>query len=205
MTSNLNNRNNKYFKAMIPIIIVSIAGIGFYIAAVCTSFGKLDPGQYFYVFINLFMYYSIISYTVDYFKRGKDASVEGMMFRYGITMVAAIVAARNASDLQFLLTGLAILFVPYLAGILKRSDIKKNFAILIGVLALEIAIAVTRLIDISAVDFYGLGKGGFILDACNSAVQWILFTILILARAKMTMDENKKIDVEKACDEEADK
>jgi len=162
------------------VLITAFGRICIYVQFGIAAFGHYSFGQFFPIIINLLMYYSIVKYTYDFFQKRLDVNIEGMLMRFSASCIASLMSLRDESNSLFLLTALVLLLAPYMAGSLHKT---KKVLILMSIIALlTLAISILTMLPPNDAGEHIAGRRMFYLEACNPFVQWLLFSILILAR-----------------------
>lgn len=177
MLSILTTEEQKKAKiCLIAVFAVSVLRILFYVVTAIRGIGVFAVGSYFGIVMILVMYISIIKYLVDYYRKGKDVTIDSLLFRYAVSSLASLIRLRNGDIKVFVLTALTVFLVPYLIGI-KKNDKKTKFLIL-AVWLLSFAVSVLFVINPVQNYLSSLGTATYNLDAINPVVEWTLFCIL---------------------------
>ena len=181
----------KKYKKFIPVIIVGVPVIVrtiIYLFVAFKGIGTLEIKNYISIIINLVMYISLLKYSIDYFVKGKNVSLNGLIFRFGISSLATLLSLQSENKVIFMLTAVMVFIVPYVSASLSPNGMNKKKVIIttglvLVVLIVSIVLAVLYIKNPIENYLSYMGTTIYNLDAMNSAVQWTLFTILGVARA----------------------
>ena len=198
-SANALRTGEKLSPALIVIIAISVLGLVVYVYTAISSFGTRALISYFPLVMYVLMYISIIRYVVDYFAKGKDASIDGMLMRYCALTAATIITSGEGLLHEILIINVMILvLVPLMREDL--TNVKKSTAIAIIVAVLCVAAAVVRLVASAATfgTLSGLALVASVFDALNPTVQWLLFVALYLIRCKKGKELIEQVLVQKA-------
>jgi len=192
MKAFINDNNKEYDWIFWLMTIVICVRFVFYAIVAVKGIGTIALGNYLSLAINFLMYSSILTYMIDYFKKGKEVTIDSMIFRFGIASMASLIGLKNGNDTLFVLTAVMVFIVP---GISFANGINKKTAIsMIIVLGLSIACSVMYIVYPSESYLNALGDKFYYVDAINPTVEWIMFCVLTILRGKVDVASGKAVD-----------
>jgi len=169
---------NKILMLFVGAIV--LARIVLYVIVIVKGIGSFGVGDYMATIINFVMYISILKYTYDYFIKGKDVSLSGLIFKFGIARLATLLGLVTDTKMIFNITAILVFLVPYLSSNLKTK--KVNVILLVLIFVLCIVLSYLYITNPVNNQIHSLGTVLYNLDSFNPAIQWLLFTILFFVR-----------------------
>lgn len=131
------------------------------------------------IFINLGLYAFILLYAHKYFMQGKYTSLSPLIFKYGISDLATLLALRNGDERIFMLTATMVFLVPYVSDSPHASK-KTLYLASAAVLGLSASVSALYIMRPAANYMATFGQAIYNLDALNPTIEWILIMALLL-------------------------
>jgi len=183
--ANAARKGEKLDLPLILIIAISALGLIVYIYTAIAGIGTRAPLSYFPLFMYILMYISIIRYTISYFAKGQDVSMDGMLMRY-CALTAASIVIGGAGIGQGLLTADVMILV--LVPLMRENLINAKKSIILGVIIAVLVIAAAVIKFTANAETFSMISGialfAAVFDSLNPTIQWLLFLALYLIRCK---------------------
>ena len=179
-------------KVLLPFILVAVACILRLIIYLYVGIAGIEnfvTEHYIGIIINLVFYFFILSDSYEFFIKGKNITLNPLIFKYGITNLATLIGLRNGDSTVFILTALMLFLVPYVSD---NEYVKKKKRALTAILVLlcSMAISVLYMMHPETNYFAEFGRIIYNLDALNPTIEWFLIVFLLSQKRK----NNKKAE-----------
>ena len=168
-------------KVLLPFLFVAAACVVrmlIYVYVGIAGIANFAFDNYIGIVVNLIFYFFILSDAYKYFIKGKNITLNSLIFKYGIANLATLIGLRNGNTTIFILTALMLFLVPYVSD---NEYVKKKLRapVAIAVLLCSIAVSVFYIMNPSPNYFAEFGQKIYNLDALNPTVEWIMIVFLL--------------------------
>ena len=173
-------------KVLLPFLFVAAACVVrmlIYVYVGIAGIANFAFDNYIGIVVNLIFYFFILSDAYKYFIKGKNITLNSLIFKYGIANLATLIGLRNGNTTIFILTALMLFLVPYVSD---NEFAKKNRRALtaITVLLCSAAVSVLYMMHPETNYFAEFGNIIYNLDALNPTVEWLLIIFLLAYKRK---------------------
>ena len=148
--------------------------------------------NYIGILVNMAFYIFILSDAYKFFIKGKNITLNPLIFKYGIANLATLIGLRNGDNAVFTLTALMLFLVPYVSD---NEFAKKNRRALtaITVFLCSAAVSVLYMMHPSANYFAEFGQKIYNLDALNPTIEWLLIVFMLSSKKRIVKKQNTNI------------
>ena len=140
--------------------------------------------NYIGILVNMAFYIFILSDAYKFFIKGRNISLNPLIFKYGIANLATLVGLRNNDSPIFILTALMLFLVPYVSD---NDFAKKNRRALtaITVFLCSAAVSVLYIMHPAENYFSEFGQKIYDLDALNPTIEWVLIVFMLSSKKRL--------------------
>ena len=180
-------------KILLPFIIVAVACIIRLIIYLYVGIAGIENfafDNYVGILVNLVFYFFILSDAYKYCIKGKDISLNPLIFKYGIANLATLIGLRSGNSAIFTLTALMLFLVPYVSDNVYANK-KRRALTAITVLLCSMAVSVLYIMHPSANYFAKFGQIIYNLDALNPTIEWLLIVFLLSTKKRNNKKEEQ--------------
>ena len=173
-------------KVLLPFVFVAticIIRLLIYVYVGIVGIENFVIKHYIGIIINLVFYFFILSDSYEFFIKGKNITLNPLIFKYGITSLATLIALRDDDSTIFMLTALMLFLVPYVSDN-EYIKTKRRALTAIIVLLCSMAVSVLYMMHPETNYFAEFGKIIYNLDALNPTVEWMLIVFLLSQKRK---------------------
>ena len=174
-------------KVLLPFIFVAgvcIVRLLIYLYVGIEGIANFAWDNYIGILVNMIFYIFILSDAYKFYIKGKNITLNPLIFKYGIANLATLVGLRNGDSTIFTLTALMLFLVPYVSD---SEFAKKNIRALtaITVLLCSAAVSVLYILHPSANYFAEFGQKIYNLDALNPTIEWLLIIFMLSSKKRI--------------------
>ena len=165
------------------VAAVCIVRLLIYLYVGIAGIGNFAFDNYIGILFNLIFYVFILSDSYKYFIKGKNFTLNPLIFRYGVANLANLVGLRNGNSTIFMLTALMLFLAPYVSDN-EYAKKKLRAPVAITVLLCSTAVSVLYIMHPATNYFAEFGNIIYYLDAVNPTVEWLLIVFLLAYKSK---------------------
>ena len=173
-------------KVSLPFLLVAftcILRVLIYLYVGIAGAGNFVLEHYVGILVNVIFYTFILTDSYKFFIKGKNITLNPLIFKYGIANLATLIGLRNGDNTIFMLTALMLFLVPYVSD---NVYAKKNRRALtaVTVLLCSMTVSVLYMMHPATNYFAELGTLIYNLDALNPTIEWFLIVYLLSTKKK---------------------